>query len=67
MCTVIPPPFPTNPEPGFRDVTRRLKIYLFAKRYLSRGQAAQQGFPLFSFRVVSKTYLVHFHKTTIKR
>ncbi len=54
-------------EPEFRDVTRRLKRYIFAKRYLSRGQAAQQGFPLFSFRVVGKIYLVHFHKTTLKK
>jgi hypothetical protein len=58
---------PILSEPEFRDVTRRLKIYLLAKRYLSRGQAAQQGFPLFSFRVVSKIFLVHFHKTTIKK
>ncbi len=53
-------------EPEFIDVTR-LKIYLFAKRSLFRGQAAQQGFPLFSFRVVGKIYLVYFHKTRIKR
>jgi hypothetical protein len=50
-------------EPEFIDVTRRLKIYLFAKRCLFRGQAAQQGFPPFSFRVVGKIYLVCFHKT----
>jgi hypothetical protein len=50
-----------TPEPEFRDVTRRLKRYFF------RGQAAQQGFPLFSFRVVGKIFVVHFHKTTIKK
>jgi hypothetical protein len=54
-------------EPEFRNITRRLKRYLFAKRYLFRGQAVQQGFSLFSFRVVGKIYLVHFHKTTIKK
>ncbi len=54
-------------EPEFRDVTRRLKRYPFAKRYLFRGQAAQQGFPLFSLRVVGKIYVVQSHKTTIKR
>jgi hypothetical protein len=48
-------------EPEFRDVTRRLKRYIF------RGQAAQQGFQLFSFRIVGKIYLVHFHKTIIKK
>ncbi len=45
---------PPPPGPEFRDVTRRLKRYLFAKRYLFRGQAAQQDFPLFSFRVGCK-------------
>jgi hypothetical protein len=44
----------TTAEPEFIDVTRRLKRYLFAKRYLFRDQAAQQGFPLFSLRIVSK-------------
>jgi hypothetical protein len=48
-------------EPEFRNITRRLK------RYLVRGQAAQQGFSLFSIRVVGKIYLVHFHKTTIQK
>jgi hypothetical protein len=39
-------------EPEFRDFPRRLKRYLFTKRYLFRGQAAQQGFQLFSCRDV---------------
>jgi hypothetical protein len=52
----------TDAEPEFRDVTRRMKRYLFAKRYIFRGQAAQQGFLLFSFRVVGKIYLVIFTK-----
>ncbi len=56
-----------KPEPEFKYVTRRLERYLFAKRYLFRGQAAQQGFQLFSFRVVHKIYIVHFHTATIKR
>ncbi len=45
---------------------KEAKNISFRERYLFRGQAAQQGFPLFSFRVVGKIYLVHFHKTTIK-
>jgi hypothetical protein len=47
-------------EPEFRDITRRLKRYLF-------GSTAEMEFLLFSFRVVGKIYLVHFHKTTIKK
>ncbi len=39
-CTLRTP----RPEPEFRDVPRRLKRYIFAKRYLFRGPAAQQGF-----------------------
>jgi hypothetical protein len=48
-------------EPEFIDIIKRLK------RYLLRGQAAQQDLQLFYFRVVGKIYLVHFHKTTIQR
>ncbi len=59
VASWVLPPRRVTTEPEFRDVTRRLKRYLF------RGQAAQQGFLLFSFRVVGKIYLVHFHKTII--
>jgi hypothetical protein len=41
-------------------ISSRLKRCLSAKRYLFRGQAAQQGFQLFFYRVVGKIYLVHF-------
>jgi hypothetical protein len=53
-----------SPEPEFRDVLRRLKRYLFAKRYLFRGLAVQQGFQLFSCRDVGKPYFVHSFRTT---
>jgi hypothetical protein len=51
-------------EPEFRDVPRRLKRYLFAKRYIFRSQAAQQGFQRFSFRDVGKPNIVHSFRTT---
>jgi hypothetical protein len=57
MCTVYI-------EPEFRDIPRRLKRYLFAKRYIFRSKAAQQGFQLFSCRDVGKPYFVHSFRTT---
>ena len=44
----------TDAEPEFRDITRRLKRYLFG--------STEVEFLLFSFRVVGKIYLVIFTK-----
>jgi hypothetical protein len=52
--------FSTRTEPEFIDVPGRLKRYLFTKRYLFRGQAAQQGFQLLFWRVVDKIILYIF-------
>jgi hypothetical protein len=54
-------------EPEFRDVLRRLKRYLFVKRYLFRGLAVQQGFQLFSCRDAGKPYFVHSFRTTYQK